>query len=304
MPEGSQQFCCSVLLFGSTQRIFIWCHPHGSHIHPTLGTRVWLIPPPAPEVPIPSCRLSLLQGRACPFHAPWLGQEGTPSRETGPEVSPLWQPAWLAATTPSFQAPETWGEYTSIHNCGPGSTSAECILQPDTPQTPPVPMLWYCQPPGGIPFIVPRPFATIGLLLAWAALWGDLEALEFPTDYGTLKHPPQDGSRVLDQVAELKRDTKKVWLTMALLKEARVVRTTIKQNSEKKNFLETLFYSCSCLQFYDKHLPYNWDIVHRNNLHGVVWPVSLFRVTLIKNRRKSNYKVLWAHEVSISYFLI
>lgn len=111
------------------------------------------------------------QGTACPFLAPWLAQVGTSSRGAGAEVSPPWHLAGPAATAPASQSsgnmrwlhthPQPW---TGLYKCWvypAGRYSSDTTM----------PMLWYWQAPNGIPFIAPRPFATIGLLLAWAALW-------------------------------------------------------------------------------------------------------------------------------------
>lgn len=68
------------------------------------------------------------------FPSGWL-RRGLPARGREQNCHPsdiwlVWQPP------PASRAPDTQGDYSSTHNCGPASTRAECILQPGTPQTP------------------------------------------------------------------------------------------------------------------------------------------------------------------------
>lgn len=154
--------------------------------------RLWgpepdLFPSPAPEPLSPSCRLSLCSRRAelapsLPCGWPRRGLlAGKQEQKCHPsDIWWVWQPPLLL---PELQAHEG-GDYSSIPSW---IRIYKCWVYPtaryssDTT----MPMLWYCQSPGGIPFIVPRPFTTFRLLLAWAALWERCWCLQgFPTTMG------------------------------------------------------------------------------------------------------------------------
>lgn len=147
------------------------------------------------------------QGRACPFFALWLAQKGTSSRGVGIEVSPLWHPNGLAAASSASQALETQGDDASIHSRGPGSTSAECILQPDTPQTPQYPCsdIFRLQLASHLLCLEPLPLSGC----CWPELlsWWVLGSLGLPTDYGDTETSTSGWiQEVLDQAAELRLD--------------------------------------------------------------------------------------------------
>lgn len=78
-------------------------------------------------------------GHSLSLPRPVAGPGGDTQQRSGSRSITPWHPAGPAATAPASPALETRGDYTPTHNCGTGSTSAECILQADTPQTPQCP---------------------------------------------------------------------------------------------------------------------------------------------------------------------
>lgn len=153
--------------------------------------------PLPPELLSLSCTLSLCSLRAEPAPSlpccwPSRGQsKGSRNRSVTP-LTPDWAGSHHSCS--KLQKHKVTMQRASIHNHGPGSRSAECVLQPDTPQTPLCPFSdiiskWHLMHCAGT---LHHPQAAVGLSCSLGWLFG---SLGLPTDYRTLKHPFLDGYR-------------------------------------------------------------------------------------------------------------
>lgn len=191
---------------------------------------------------------------------------------------------------------------------GTGSTSAECILQPGTPQTPLCPcsdivslqvashlLCLDPSPPSGCCWPELLSERDVGVSRASQQLW-DTES----STSGWIQE-------VLDQGAELRLDAQKVWLT-GFSEGSKSCLNYNKIELKKKYFLENILlllipsvlWQTPSLQLnHCAQKQFAWSSLVSKLVYEFI-----IRVTLIKNKRKFNYKVLRVHEVNISYLLI